>query len=205
MRDCWSLGFRSGACIVSRRASSPARTCTFSESFSSAISLNNSRMRCSCAGGGFKGVGLKGIGILSGIRLNCWAGGPEKYWIRKVGFIVPSLQMRRAGSAGDRTGIQALSIFAAGRHGRAGQPDGSRIDLPASVHEILVRVVEKMQEGKAIAVMPLMEELSTQAADDLLGVSRQFFVRECEAHKLPFHYTGTHRRVLHELHEQVPR
>jgi excisionase family DNA binding protein len=60
----------------------------------------------------------------------------------------------------------------------------------------MVRVVEKMQEGKAITVLPLMEELSTQAAADLLGVSRQFFVRECEAHKLPFHYTGTHRRVL---------
>jgi excisionase family DNA binding protein len=75
-------------------------------------------------------------------------------------------------------------------------PDGCRIDLPSSVHEILVRIVEKMQEGKAIAVIPLLEELSTQAAADLLGVSRQFFVRECEAHKLPFHYTGTHRRVL---------
>jgi hypothetical protein len=34
-----------------------------------------------------------------------------------------------------------------------------------------------------------MEELSTQAAD-LLGVSRQFFVRECEAHELAFDYTG---------------
>ena len=39
-----------------------------------------------------------------------------------------------------------------------------------------------MQEGRAIAVMPLMEELSTRGAADLLGVSRQFFVRECEAH-----------------------
>ena len=75
-------------------------------------------------------------------------------------------------------------------------PDGSRIDLPSSVHEILVRVVEKMQEGKAIAIMQLTEQLSTQAAADLLGVSRQFFVRECEAHKLPFHYAGTHRRVF---------
>jgi excisionase family DNA binding protein len=75
-------------------------------------------------------------------------------------------------------------------------PDGCRIDLPSSVHEILVRIVEKLQEGKAIAVIPLLEELSTQAAADLLGVSRQFFVRECEAHKLLFHYTGTHRRVL---------
>lgn len=75
-------------------------------------------------------------------------------------------------------------------------PDGTRIDLPSSVYEILVRVAEKMQEGKTVVVLPLIEEMSTQAAADLLGVSRQFFVRECEAHKLPFHYTGTHRRVL---------
>ena len=75
-------------------------------------------------------------------------------------------------------------------------PDGERIELPPSLHDVLMRVVEKLQEGQAVAVMPLMEELSTQAAADLLGVSRQFFVRECEAHKLPFHHTGTHRRVL---------
>lgn len=75
-------------------------------------------------------------------------------------------------------------------------PDGTRIELPSSLYEILVRVAEKMQEGKTVAVLPLMEELSTQAAADLLGMSRQFFVRECEAHKLPFCYTGTHRRVL---------
>lgn len=75
-------------------------------------------------------------------------------------------------------------------------PGGERIDLPPSLHDVLMRVVEKLQEGQAVAVMPLMEELSTQAAADLLGVSRQFFVRECEAHKLPFHHAGTHRRVL---------
>jgi len=75
-------------------------------------------------------------------------------------------------------------------------PSGERIELPPALLDVLLRVVEKMQEGQAVAVMPLMEELSTQAAADLLGVSRQFFVRECEAHKLPFHYTGTHRRVL---------
>jgi excisionase family DNA binding protein len=75
-------------------------------------------------------------------------------------------------------------------------PDGIRIDLPLSVHVILLQILENMQEGKAVALLPLMEELSTQAAADLLGISRQFFVRECEAHKLRFHYAGTHRRVL---------
>jgi hypothetical protein len=53
-----------------------------------------------------------------------------------------------------------------------------------------------------------MEELSTQAAD-LLGVSRQFFVRECEAHELAFDYTGAHRRVFlldfKKQHEQPRR
>jgi excisionase family DNA binding protein len=75
-------------------------------------------------------------------------------------------------------------------------PDGERIELPASLHDVLMRVVEQMQQGRAVAILPMMEELSTQAAADFLGVSRQFFVRECEAHKLPFHCTGTHRRVL---------
>ncbi len=94
---------------------------------------------------------------------------------------------------------QASKLYRSLRHeGTAALigPDGVRIDLPPSVHDVLVQIVETMQEGKAVALLPLMEELSTQAAADLLGVSRQFFVRECEAHKLPFHYTGTHRRVL---------
>lgn len=75
-------------------------------------------------------------------------------------------------------------------------PDGARIELPSSVHDILVQIVEKMRHGQALALLPLTEELSTQAAADLLGVSRQFFVCECEAGKIPFHLTGTHRRVL---------
>jgi excisionase family DNA binding protein len=45
-------------------------------------------------------------------------------------------------------------------------------------------------------VLPLTEELTTQAAAGFLGVSRQFLVRECEAGKIRFHLTGTHRRVL---------
>lgn len=74
-------------------------------------------------------------------------------------------------------------------------PDCEQIDLPDSVYRTLVKVVENMQEGKAIAVMPLMQKMTTQAAADFLGVSRQFLVRELESSKIQFHYVGTHRRI----------
>lgn len=74
-------------------------------------------------------------------------------------------------------------------------PDGTRIDLPPTVYEVLRKIIEKMQEGKSVALMPVMEELSTQAAADMLGVSRQFLVNELESGKLPFHRTGAHRKV----------
>ena len=74
-------------------------------------------------------------------------------------------------------------------------PDNSKLELPKYVYSILVRVVESMQEGKAVALVPLMEEMSTQAAADLLGVSRQFLVTELETGKIAFHRVGSHRRI----------
>jgi len=75
-------------------------------------------------------------------------------------------------------------------------PNGETVELPPSLHDALMRIAAQLLEGWAVAVLPVMERLSTQAAADFLGVSRQFFVRECEARKLPFHLVGTHRRVL---------
>jgi excisionase family DNA binding protein len=74
-------------------------------------------------------------------------------------------------------------------------PDDTKIELLPSIYKILVSIVENMQEGKSIALMPLTEELSTQAAADILGMSRQFFVTELESDKIPFHRTGAHRRI----------
>jgi excisionase family DNA binding protein len=74
-------------------------------------------------------------------------------------------------------------------------PDKAKVDIPPSIYDVLVKVVETMQEGKAIAVVPLIEQFSTQAAANFLGISRQFLVRELEKNKIPFHYAGTHRRL----------
>jgi excisionase family DNA binding protein len=71
----------------------------------------------------------------------------------------------------------------------------AKLQLPPSVYKILVQILQNMQEGKPVAIVPFMEELSTQAAADLLGISRQFLVKELEAKKIPFHRAGSHRRV----------
>lgn len=74
-------------------------------------------------------------------------------------------------------------------------PNNTRMNIPPSVYDVLVKVAETMQEGKAIAVVPMMEQMSTQAAADFLGISRQFLVRELEQRKIAFHYAGSHRRL----------
>jgi excisionase family DNA binding protein len=76
--------------------------------------------------------------------------------------------------------------------GRGGEPS---VDLPDAVYELLMRILEGMQQAKAISIVPVMQDLTTQQAAGLLGVSRPFFVKLLESGKLPFHLTGTHRRV----------
>lgn len=67
--------------------------------------------------------------------------------------------------------------------------------IPAPVRDVLVRILAHMEEGQAITIIPASHELTSQEAADLLGVSRQYMVRLLEDGKLPFHRTGTHRRI----------
>jgi excisionase family DNA binding protein len=67
--------------------------------------------------------------------------------------------------------------------------------LPDTVFELLLQILEGMQQGKAISIVPVMQDLTTQQAAGLLGVSRPFFIKLLESGKLPFHLTGTYRRV----------
>lgn len=74
-------------------------------------------------------------------------------------------------------------------------PNNSKLELPPSVYKILVQILQNIQEGKRIAIVPFTEELSTQAAANILGISRQFLVKELEAGKISFHRAGSHRRI----------
>ena len=75
-------------------------------------------------------------------------------------------------------------------------PDDQRHEIPDSVYRLLLSVLKIMQEGKAVSIVPQMQELTTRRAANLLGVSRQFFVRLLDDEKLPFHRTGTTARGM---------
>jgi excisionase family DNA binding protein len=76
--------------------------------------------------------------------------------------------------------------------GKGGEP---ALPLPDAVYSLLLRILQNMQEGKAVSIVPFLQDLTTQEAANLLGVSRPFLVKLLEAGTLPFHRTGTHRRV----------
>lgn len=73
--------------------------------------------------------------------------------------------------------------------------DGKRLELPEPIFKLLIHIVEQMKQGRAIVMMPEDETLTTQAAANFLGVSRQHLVNLLEEGKIPFHKVGSHRRV----------
>ena len=74
-------------------------------------------------------------------------------------------------------------------------PDGVQLSIPTAVYDLLVEILQNMQEGKPVQLMNVNEPMSTQAAADYLGVSRQFFVGELMAGKIPYYHAGKHKRV----------
>jgi excisionase family DNA binding protein len=74
-------------------------------------------------------------------------------------------------------------------------PDGFEIELPDSVFQALCQVVYHMMQGRAVSIIPINKEVTTQEAADFLNVSRPFLVRMLEQGEIPFVKVGTHRRV----------
>lgn len=72
---------------------------------------------------------------------------------------------------------------------------GRRAELPRALVGLLDEILKNMQAGKAVSIVPEHQQLTTQRAANLLGVSRPFMVRLLEEGRLPFHMVGSHRRV----------
>jgi excisionase family DNA binding protein len=74
-------------------------------------------------------------------------------------------------------------------------PDGHQIPIPEPVHDLLLEILKNLQAGKAISIVPEHQQLTTQRAANILGVSRPFLVGLLESNDIPFHMVGSHRRI----------
>jgi len=85
-------------------------------------------------------------------------------------------------------------------------PDGEEIELPRSVLDVLQQVVYELAHDRAVAVVPVNKELTTQEAANLLNVSRPYLIKLLEQGELPFFKVGSHRRIrLNDLLEYRKR
>ena len=69
------------------------------------------------------------------------------------------------------------------------------VDLPPALARVVAAALAEVADGRAVEVRTWPEELTTQEAADLLGVSRPFVVKRVDDGDLPARLVGTHRRL----------
>lgn len=74
--------------------------------------------------------------------------------------------------------------------------DGARASIPGDLVALLRDAVSNLASGRAVTLTTRDSVLTTQAAADLLGVSRPTLVRLLDQHLIPYTQPQRHRRVL---------
>ena len=73
---------------------------------------------------------------------------------------------------------------------------GRRLEIPEELYDVMQMILKLLQEGRGVTIMPEDEQLTTQAAANILGVSRPFLVEHLlESGKIPYTYAASHRRI----------
>lgn len=91
-----------------------------------------------------------------------------------------------------------------GRHGAspvpvyflAGAGEHDRVELTEQLHAILKQVVLALSRGQSISILTRDQEISTQQAAEILGLSRPTIVRLIDEGELRAHVPGAVRRKL---------
>ena len=77
-----------------------------------------------------------------------------------------------------------------------GDRTAAELQIPAAALQLLGDVLAEMARGRAVSVVPLDTEITTQQAADMLNVSLPFLVGLLEKGDIPFRTAGVQRRIL---------
>ena len=87
----------------------------------------------------------------------------------------------------DGTGLR-VQLTEAGR-------EVTTLDLPAPAARLLMEILKELGAGRAVTIVPVEAEITTQQAADLLNVSRPYLVGMIEKGMLAARMVGNQRRL----------
>ncbi len=73
-----------------------------------------------------------------------------------------------------------------------------KITLPLSALKLLGEILKAMSEGTPFSIVPMVTEVTTQKAAELLGCSRPYLIKLLDEDKISYRKVGKHRRIMFE-------
>ena len=73
--------------------------------------------------------------------------------------------------------------------------DGSAQDLPATLGDFLTKLTADLRKGRSVAIVQNDAQVTTVEGARMLGVSRQFLIKQIEGGEIPHYMVGTQRRI----------
>lgn len=99
-----------------------------------------------------------------------------------------------------RDQLQELSKLFQGGEARLVGPGGEEHLVPAPLYALMRGLLDHLQRGEALTVLPHDALLTTQQAAQVLNVSRPYLYRLIERHSIPVVMVGSHRRLrIHDV------
>jgi excisionase family DNA binding protein len=72
---------------------------------------------------------------------------------------------------------------------------GAEFVLSAGAVKLLGTILTELARGNSVAAVAVQAELTSQQAADLLNVSRPYLIKLLDQGKIPYHKSGSHRRI----------